>query len=129
MQSAKRILLVEDDLDDQLFFTEALHNIHPNIQYEIANDGAEALLLVDSPPPFDMIFLDLNMPKVDGFECLQQLRALENYKKVPVIIVSTSTRVEDIDRCKNLGATTFFSKPSSFEKLFVQLKGILASTL
>src|SRR5688572_28451127 len=70
MQPRKRIMLVEDDEDDQYLFCESLMELHPEIECQIAQNGAEALELVKQLPPFDMIFLDLNMPKVDGFECL-----------------------------------------------------------
>ncbi|MCW3091425.1 MAG: response regulator [Ferruginibacter sp.] len=70
MNTAKRILLVDDDPDDQYLFSDAVNQIHPKIYCEIANNGAEALTILDKTPPFDLIFMDLNMPKMNGFECL-----------------------------------------------------------
>lgn len=64
-------MLVENDFDDQYFFMLALQEIHPGIRCEIANNGAEALDRVEDFPLFDIIFLDLNIPKIDGFECLE----------------------------------------------------------
>ena len=121
MENIKRILLVEDDLDDQFFFCEALNEFHPEINCRIAMNGAEALELVGSLPPFDVIFLDLNMPKIDGFECLQRLKADPTHKAVPVVVISTSRRKEDMQRSEKLGATLYVSKPPPFEKLFRQL--------
>ncbi|MEO6731125.1 MAG: response regulator [Ferruginibacter sp.] len=66
------------------------------------------------------------MPKINGFECLRRLKVNELYKNVPVVIMSTSIRKEDIELCKQLGAATFFSKPSFFEELFTRLKNILS---
>lgn len=118
-------MLVEDDEDDQYLFCEALFEFHPHIQCQIANNGAEALELVKQEPPFDMIFLDLNMPKVDGFECLRRLKANPAHQEIPVVIVSTSRRQVDIENCKELGAAMFVSKPTSFDELFNKMLNIL----
>lgn len=129
MQTAKRILLVEDDPDDQDLFCEALKLIHSQILCEIANDGVKALHMVEHQSPFDLIFLDLNLPKMDGFECLWHLKNNELHKNIPVIILSTSHRLSDIERCKKLGAANFFSKPASFDKLFHMLENILSNRM
>src|SRR5687767_6825903 len=102
MRTIKRILLVEDDLDDQMFFCEALNKLQSAIECRIANDGVEALELVEEPPPFDLIFLDLNMPKVNGFECLKRLKDHPIHKEIPVVILSTSNHPEDITKSKLL---------------------------
>ncbi|MES2893925.1 MAG: response regulator [Bacteroidota bacterium] len=125
MQTAKRVMLVEDDEDDQYLFCESLLELHPQIQCQIANNGAEALELVKQEPPFDLIFLDLNMPKVDGFECLKRLKANPLYQDIPVVIVSTSRRDADVEKCKELGAAMFVSKPASFAELFNKMLEIL----
>ena len=129
MQTAKRILLVEDDPDDQQFFSEALTRIHPSINCKIAKDGEEALARIESPPPYEIVFLDLNMPKIDGFECLKRLKAHDKYKEIPVVIVSTTSRAEDMKRCKELGAASFLTKPNSLEMLFHELNGILSNPI
>ena len=129
MQTAKRILLVEDDKDDQQLFCEALSDFHPSIFCQVANNGLEALSLLSIHPPFDMIFLDLNMPKIDGFECLKVMKSHLLYRYIPVIILSTSARQEDITRCMGLGAATFFTKPTSYTLLFDKLRDILTTGL
>ena len=125
MQTAKRILLVEDDKDDQQLFCEALSEIHPSIFCQVANNGLEALSFLSIHPAFEMVFLDLNMPKIDGFECLTVLKSHLSYRDIPVIVLSTSSRQEDINRCKDLGAATFFTKPTSYTLLFDKLRDIL----
>src|SRR5688500_12821680 len=117
----KRILLVEDDQDDRFFFCEALSEFHPGIDCTIAMNGAEALDLVGSLPAFDVIFLDLNMPKIDGFECLLRLKAHPTHKRVPVVVISTSRREEDMQKSEQLGASLYVSKPPPFEELFRKL--------
>ena len=126
MQTAKRVLLVEDDIDDQELFSEALARIHPTVCCDIANNGAEALEMIENPPAFDIVFMDLNMPKMNGIECLKHLKVHPVYKHVPVIIISTSVRVEEMEKCKELGAAKYFPKPASFDVLFNNLRNILA---
>ena len=126
MHNAKRILLVEDDLDDQFLFNEALSRLHPSVRYEIAHDGAEALKMLEESQEYDYIFLDLNMPKMNGFECLLKIKNNPATSNIPVIIISTSNRPVDIQRCKELGAAGYFTKPPSFDELFNSLSNIVS---
>src|SRR5688500_3889474 len=86
------ILLVEDDEDDQLFFTEALCEIDPKAKLVVAKNGRHALDLLLSPQAKlpAIIFLDLNTPVMDGFQFLTELRKLDNYKSIPAIVFSTT---------------------------------------
>ena len=125
MQIIERVLLVEDDLDDQIFFCEALTELHPGIDYKIANNGVEALELVEGPPTFDIIFLDLHMPKLDGFQCLKLLKEHPVHKSIPVVIVSTSDNEDDIRKSKLMGATLYISKPAKFADWLINLNKII----
>ena len=127
MLTAKRILLVEDDSDDQWLFIEALRLAYPVLECAIANNGIEALCLIKSSQRYDIIFLDLNMPLMDGYECLINLKRDKQYKNVPVVVLSTSSSEKDKEKCKTLGAATFYTKPNSFAKLFDDLKNILSN--
>ncbi|MEO6730803.1 MAG: response regulator [Ferruginibacter sp.] len=127
MIAAKRILLIEDDEDDQYLFCTAFNAIHPSIHYKIAKNGFEALRLLEECPSYDFILMDLNMPRMDGFECLERLKAKEDVKNIPVIVTSTSNRTEDIEKCKRLGAASFFPKPTSYNELVNELQRILLS--
>lgn len=124
MYPSKKILIIDDDVDDQDYFRDAVTEINPAMKCEVANNGIEALVQIKTPPPFDYIFLDLNMPKMNGFECLISLRKQEHYKNVPVVIFTTSKNSHDIDRAKELGANLFFTKPTSFAILCNKLKQI-----
>ncbi|MEP7106475.1 MAG: response regulator [Ferruginibacter sp.] len=124
-----RILLVEDDKDDQALFCEALSCVQPALSCQIANNGVEALDLIRQLPPFDIIFMDLNMPKMNGFECLKYLKDSPLFKHIPVIIISTSSHQFEIERCKQLGAAMYFTKPASFKELFDKLKNVLSKDL
>src|SRR4051812_2393850 len=107
MNRYKNILLVEDDLDDQLFFAEAITDIEPPASLLIAKDGKHALELLRFSIP-DIIFLDLHTPGMTGFEFLIALRAEAKYKSIPVIVLSTTTFRKA--ECYKLGAITFIEK-------------------
>jgi CheY-like chemotaxis protein len=121
----QRILLVDDDQDDQLYFRDAMNEIRPSVRFDVANNGVEALLQVGVPPPPDLIFMDLNMPVMDGYECLVELKKKPGYKDIPVVIFTTSKNVRDIERAQKLGASLFFTKPTDFEMLCSKLSDIL----
>jgi CheY-like chemotaxis protein len=123
------ILLVEDDIDDQYLFQEALNLVNPSISCIVAQNGAVALEVIDHTPPFDVIFMDLNMPKINGFECLKLLKGSKKHRNIPVVILSTSQNEKDIDQCTKLGATSYLVKPISIDVLFRKLKEVLVKIL
>ena len=127
MAHSKRILLVDDDVDDQVYFVDAITEINPSIECKIANNGLEALQQIEISSLFDFIFLDLNMPIMNGFECLGSIKTKEQYKNIPVVIFTTSKNSHDIDRAKELGASLFFTKPTNFNILCNKLKQIFES--
>ena len=129
MKHSKRILLVDDDVDDQVYFLDAINEINPAMECKLANNGLEALQSIKIPPPFDIIFLDLNMPIMNGFECLSSLKKQEQYKNIPVVIFTTSKNFHDIERTKELGASLFFTKPTSFNTLCNKLKQIFETSI
>lgn len=125
MKKAKRILLVDDDIDDQLYFRDAINELTESPECEIANNGREAIAQMNVPPPPDLIFLDLNMPVMNGYECLAYLKKEDRYKNIPVIIFSTSQNAVDIEKSRVMGAELFFTKPSNFNTLCAKLDKIL----
>ena len=121
----KKILIVEDDLDDQFNFKEAINDLGAEMQYQIANNGHEAFEFLEKTPAVDIIFLDLNMPLLDGFETLRTLKQTEKYWDIPVYILSTSNNKGDISLCNSLGAKEFVTKPSSFKEFRDWLRKVL----
>ncbi len=122
---AFKILLVDDDADDQFFFMDALSSLKMDVDCTIANDGVEAIhQLQDVPPPPSMIFLDLNMPKMNGFECLQKIKKMDSCKDIPIVIFSTSSNPKDKERTQKLGAKRFFTKTSDYKEFKSQLGSI-----
>ena len=126
MTKAKRILLVDDDEDDQLYFRDAINELNHLLECDIANNGREALVQMEVPPPPDLIFLDLNMPVMNGYECLELLKKEDRYKHIPVVIFTTSKDPKDIDKVRKMGANLFFTKPTNFDTLCTKLNKILA---
>lgn len=127
MRKAVQILMVDDDIDDQLLFQRALKKIDSSFGCEIAEDGVEALVKLEIPPPPDLIFLDLNMPVMNGFECLIALKKEEKFKDIPVIIFSTACDNITIEKTRELGANAFFPKPTDFSHLLSKLDNLLHS--
>jgi PleD family two-component response regulator len=120
----KKIFLIDDDADDCFHFEEALKEIDPEIRFNCRNQ-CEGLLpvLVGYMP--DLIFLDINMPVKNGFDCMKEIRSCRDLKKVPIVMFSTSQNERDINISFGFGASLFFHKPGSYEKLRDNLKEIL----
>ena len=118
MMKQRSFLLVDDDPDDVFLFGEVLHDVDPSIEFRTASNGQEALdLLKSSAAPPDLIFLDLNMPRMGGMECLSILKADRALKDVPVIIYTTSSQSKDIEETIQKGAVCFITKPSNMKEL------------
>lgn len=123
MLNGKMILLVEDNEDDQILTIQALKD--SNIQNEIiiANDGVEALDFLfgsgkykdrDTSLMPQIILLDLKLPRVDGIEVLQQIRAHDCTKYLPVVILTSSREEQDMIKTYQLGANSYIRKPVDF---------------
>ncbi|MBC7886990.1 MAG: response regulator [Ferruginibacter sp.] len=113
------LLLADDDEDDRLLFKEALAELPILTNLTIVNDGEQLIQLLATltgQVPA-VLFLDLNMPRKNGFECLTEIRLNEKYKSVPVIIYSTSFDEEMINRLYKNGAQYYIRKPAEFSKL------------
>ena len=111
------ILLVDDDIDDASIFCEALLLIDPNIVCHCAADGVEALEILQKGEHPNIIFLDINMPRMNGWEFLRKMKCIDDLKEIPVLVYSTSTLSDDINTAIDLGALCFFAKPSRFSDL------------
>ena len=123
----KSIFLVEDDIDDQEFFIEALLAIENTNLYGIANNGKEALsMLKNSISQPDHIFMDFNMPLMNGIECLTEIGKNPRTKDIPVVILSGS--IEQADHAGKLGAG-FIKKSADLQQLRTELHRIINSNL
>lgn len=127
----KTILLAEDDADDRMFFEDVLKEVSAETNLLVADDGVELMSVLDEsvPPPPDLIFLDLNMPRKNGFECLREIRQTDKLKAIPVIIFSTSDSLEAINTTYSLGANFYMRKPRTFDMLKKAIETVLAKDL
>jgi len=128
MKSKQRILVVDDDKDDQSFLLEAIKELFPSFICELANNGKEALEHINNnPPPPDYIFLDLNMPLVNGYEFLKAFKKDHSGSHSKVIVYSTSSHPQDRAITKDLGATEYITKLTDFGKLKQMLREVLGN--
>lgn len=110
--------LVDDDADDVTIFKEVLQDVNPGIDFVSAGDGHEALttLKMQNNKP-DVIFLDLNMPRMGGKECLVALKRDARLQDIPVIMYTTSSQSKDIEETMQKGAVCFITKPTNLKEL------------
>lgn len=115
------ILLIEDDPGDVLMTKEALADAKMANELHVVNNGEEALAFLfregpyaDAPRP-GLILLDLNLPRVDGREVLARIKAEEELRRIPVVVLTTSEAEEDVLRSYDLHANAYVTKPVDFE--------------
>lgn len=118
------ILIAEDDTDDFLLLREAIEEVLPKFNMWHCKDGKQVIQKLDENIMPDLIFLDLNMPKKNGIDCLIDIRSRQKLRSTPVIIYSTSVNFEDIDACYKNGCTLYLVKPVSYKDLVTQVKKI-----
>lgn len=108
---------IDDDIDDCEFFMEALQSVS-NADYTAMHNPVDALnKLIRNELKPDIIFLDLNMPIMSGFEFLTEIKNQKNIQNIPVVIFTTSQFEETKLKAKHFGAKDFISKPSDFNEL------------
>ena len=118
-----RILMVDDNPTDILLMRRAMLRVNPTHELVTATDGEAATGLLRPRPNCsaasgpDLILLDLNMPRKDGFQVLKELKEDPGLCGIPVVIYSSSSRPEDVRRCYALHANSYISKPMSYEEL------------
>lgn len=123
-----RVLLVEDNPDDVEIARRAFKKTDVVSDIILARDGQEVLDRLfgeeASPARPDLMLLDLNLPRVNGFEVLERVRASELYATMPVVVLTASARQEDVQRTYRLGANSYIQKPAVFER-FTHLLEVL----
>ncbi len=119
LQNNLSIYLADDDADDRFLFEEALMEVKNNVKLTTANNGEQLMNYLDknTPPPPNLIFLDLNMPIKNGVECLDEIKKDTRLKHIPVIIFSTSCQEDAIDQVYKKGADYYICKPDNFQTL------------
>ena len=128
MKTGNIFFIVDDDPDDQELFIQALKGIDQSGQCITAFDGRDALqkILNEMLLLPDFIFLDLNMPLMNGKQFLTEIKNNEQLRQIPVIIYSTSYEKKDIEETTALGAAFFLQKPNKFDELYSALADIVS---
>lgn len=120
MNKEYNLLLADDDDDDCDFFKEALDEIPVTANLSMVHDGVQLMERLENTTlnnlP-DVVFLDLNMPRKNGLECLAEIKANQKLQNLPVIIFSTSLDSEIVDNLYKKGASYYIRKPGDFSKL------------
>lgn len=127
MSLYKQIFIVDDDVDDIEILTEAINTIDSSISCSKALNGVEGLTMLKEggvPMP-DIIFLDLNMPRVNGRQFLERIKRDTTLSGIPVVMYSTSGISNEINEIMKMGAKHYLIKPDSFSTLTQQLRTVL----
>lgn len=121
------IFLADDDADDQLFFKDAFDDLKINTKVSTFNDGVDLMNHLNDPSSIlpNILFLDLNMPKKNGFECLLEIKKNKKFNDIAIAIYSTSSTEEHIEETFINGANIYIKKPNDFDAL----KKILAEVV
>jgi len=121
-----KILLIDDDEDDQELFAAAIRQVAASVQCMVLESAQTALRLLDSKEvAVDLIFLDLNMPVMSGQQFLAEKNQRAGLRDIPVVVLSTSSNTDIIAKTTELGVTKFVTKPNSFTELKTILFHIL----
>lgn len=125
-KSSVNILLVDDDAADRELFIDAVHDIDVMCNIHEAGNGKELIDILQAGHHVpDAIFLDLNMPVMDGMQALRYLKKSRKYKVIPVFVMSTSCSTQDVFDSYDAGANLFLVKPASYGSLVLTLKNLL----
>lgn len=124
----QHIFIVDDDQEDREMFSEALSCVNQNAMLVEISSGVkllQALESEDAPLP-DIIFLDLNMPKISGIDCLKKIKSSDSrFKDLKIVILSTYSNADDIQEAYNQGANRYYVKPTLFDNLKDIISGVL----
>jgi CheY-like chemotaxis protein len=113
------IMIIDDDADDRSMFAEALMEINVAVHLLPMDSCEKAIDYFNNKCAAipDFIFLDINMPTMNGWQCLDQIRNMAKTQHIPVVIYTTSQSEENYEKIKNMEAMYFLSKPSKFKEL------------
>jgi CheY-like chemotaxis protein len=119
--------LVDDDADDQVFFDIAWKKVDRTVQCQFADDGISALKQINNNFSFipHVIFIDINMPIMNGIRLLKEIKKIERLHRIPVYMYSTASEDRIVAECIQLGATGFIKKQADIKDLLSSFKGIL----
>jgi CheY-like chemotaxis protein len=124
----QHLMLIDDDEDDREIFSSIIEDGWPAISLSVATNGKDALhKLQNSPIAPDLIFLDLNMPLMNGEQFMQAIKVDERLQQIPIVILSTSSDKKTVTDMKQLGAGHFITKPDRFSAWETMLNEFFAN--
>ena len=129
------VLLVDDDDDDIRFIKKTILSTHPQAKLLRASDGLEAMAMLRCQTPFEqtprpsLVLLDLNMPKMNGFEVLEAMKSDSDLRNIPVVVLSTSDDEQDIAKCIALQADGYVTKPTHLREFREAVNAICSTWL
>jgi two-component system, chemotaxis family, response regulator Rcp1 len=130
MKKTMRILLVEDDPGDVMLTKKMFENVQATLQLHVVGDGVEAMAYLRREPPYteaprpDLVLLDLNTPKKNGCEVLQEMKSDAGLQAIPVVVLTTSNHEMDVNNAYRLGANSYIAKPTGLEALAQTIESI-----
>jgi CheY-like chemotaxis protein len=123
------ILHVDDDFEEREILSEALQSVDPSISFLGAYNGPNAFLKLQDTELPDLIFLDINMPMMDGFEFLTRIKRSSRLSHIPVVVYSTSSAQKDILESFKRGAISYLVKPNDLATLKISLQQVLTGLI
>ncbi|MDO9374995.1 MAG: response regulator [Bacteroidota bacterium] len=125
------IMVAEDDADDRYLMQTALDETGFKEDVSFVDNGVELIHHLEALDEQDgasgfprLIMLDLNMPKMDGREVLKKIKSHDNFKRIPVVVFSTTKNQLEVQRCYDLGANTYIVKPASYDRLVETIREV-----
>ena len=128
---SRHVILIDDDKDDAEIFSDALDQLEAEFSLSHYDNGFTALHVLQQnlDVPADIIFMDINMPKIDGWKCLRELKNIASLKNIPVVMYSTSNLAAETFSPGDVGAAAFLTKPDNFQELKAKLQAVFATVL
>lgn len=133
ISSVQSILLVEDDSNDVLLVRRAFRKANIKVLINIVSDGEEAITYLTHQPPYDdpakyplpsLVLLDLKLPRITGLELLEWCRQQPQFKRLLVVVLTSSQENPDINKAYDLGANSYLIKPVQFDDLITLMKNV-----
>lgn len=123
----KNVYLADDDTDDVELFQVALEEVCETCAFTSSKDGVDLLRKLSTPGERlpELVFIDVNMPMMNGLECLARIKASDTLKNIPVVILTTSASITTIEKAYHLGANLFVEKPSQFAELKSMINNVM----